>query len=412
MARSLGPDPIDQAMAVTKPAGWYQLAALAFLVFGAVIWAALVEVPLKIKAKGVLLNEEGLVEITTSSRGRIIQMDVSPGDIVRKGDLIATEAQPEFDSQLAIRRAQLAEAEAHERSLIGLNGALANAQGSAASSRVRAARERIALLAGQERALAERGQGLLSLAAKGYVTKDAILRNDSELSGIRQQLSAARNEIVLSTSDGQVQDVQRQRELAGVRSNIARLQAEIVPLEQQALNDREIRSPYSGRITEVRYGAGEYVDIGTPITSLAQSVGGGAHDEGKLHAIAFVPAEQGKEIRKGMRVDVSPSGVKANEYGFIVGTVLEVGASPASTAGMMRVLKNDQLVRQLSEQGAPFKVVVELERAATPTGFRWTSSNGPPNGVDSGMPMTAEFVTRDQRLLGLVLPPLARFFAK
>lgn len=408
MAQMLGPDPIDQTMKITKPAGWIQLGALGTLVFVGLVWSALADVPLKIKAKGVLLNEEGLVEITTASRGRMTEINVGVGDFVRKGDLIAVEAQPEFDSQLAIRRAQLAEAKANERALLGLDNQLANAQGSAGIARLRAARERIALLESQERALADRTAGLRGLLERGHVSKETLLRSESELSGIRQQLASFRNEVVSAQSDDRIQEVQRRRELAAVQSNIARLQAEIGPLEQQATHDREIRSPYDGRITELRYGAGEYVDVGTPIASLAQSVGG---SEGKLHAIAFVPAEQGKEIRRGMRVDVAPAGVKTNEYGFIVGEVLDVGHSPATSAGMMRVLKNDQLVRQLSEQGAPFKVTVALKLADTPSGFQWTSSMGPKTPVDSGTPMTAEFVTRKQRLLGLVIPPLARFFA-
>lgn len=412
MARVLGPEPVDEPMVVAGSAAWIQVAALAALIFGALIWSALTDVPLKVKAKGVLLNEKGLVEVASATRGRILEMDVKPGDIVRQGDLLATLDEPELASQLEIRRAQLEEARAHERALTGFNGELGKAQGAAVASRIEADHERVRLLEEREHALSDRGRSLGRLAASGYVSKEFVLRNEAELSAVREQLAAVRSDVVGAGAEGKVQTVQRLRDLATTRSDIARLQAELTELERKAAKDRELRSPYSGRVTEVTQGAGEFVEAGASLISMARSIWLDEHREGELRAIAFVPADQGKDIRRGMRVDLAPAGVKSNEYGFIIGKVIDVADVPASTGGMMGVLKNDQVVRQLSQQGPMFKVVVQLERAATYSGYRWTSSNGPKSHIDSGAPVEAQFVTRHQRLLGLVIPPLARLFAK
>lgn len=411
-ARVLGPDPVDEPMAVSGSVAWIQVAALAVLIFGALIWSALIDVPLKVKGKGVLLNEKGLVEVASATRGRILEMDVKPGDIVREGDVLAILDEPELASQLEIRRAQLREARAHERALAGFNSELGKAQGAAVASRIESDHERLHLLAAREQALSDREKSLGRLAVSGYVAKDILLRNEAELSALREQLAGVRNDVVGAGADGRVQTIQRLRDLATTQSDIARLQAELSELERKAAKDRELRSPYSGRVTEVTHGPGEYVEPGASLISMARSIWRDEHREGELRAIAFVPAEQGKDIRRGMRVDLTPAGVKSNEYGFIVGKVIEVADVPSSTGGMMGVLKNDQLVRQLSQQGPMFKAVVELERARTFSGYRWTSSNGPKSHIDSGAPVEAQFVTRRQRLLGLVIPPLARFFAK
>ena len=73
------------------------------------------------------------------------------------------------------------------------------------------------------------------------------------------------------------------------------------------------------------------------------------------------------------------------QYGYILGRVISVAPLPATTAGMRRVLRNDQLVEQLRVGGAPIEVRVALIRdPATRTGFAWSASKGPASDVSVG----------------------------
>jgi HlyD family secretion protein len=410
ISESIGSDPIDEAMRVTSSAGWLQFGFLAILIAAAIVWSCLTDIPIKIKSKGMLLSEEGIAEVTLSSRGRVLEMNAHLGEFVKKGDLIALVGQPDLELQLSVREAQLRETRSRESSLLGFNVSVGTAQRAAVASRIHVAEQRVQILSERERVLQERDVNMQSLEQKGYVNKDTVLRNRTEMNNATDQLASARNEIALAQHDLQLNDVQRQKELSTVREDISRLVSEVEETQRLLTTNREVRSPYSGRVIEVKYSLGEFVETGSPIISLVRSARDNDVADGKLIAIAFVAPDQGKDIRPGMRVEIAPASVQANEYGFIVGRVKTVADAPATTAGMMRVLKNDQLVRQLSQNGAPFQIEVEMISGQTPSGYNWTSSNGPVATINSGTPCEAQFVTRERRLLGLVMPPFARLF--
>ena len=406
-----GPDPVNEAMNVTASAGWIQLSVLGAMILVAVVWSALVDIPMKVKASGILLGEYGVADITLANRGRVVDMRVHLGDAVKKGDIIAIIGQPDLAMQLSVKEASLRGARERESLLLRYNRESANAQGAAVDSRVHSAEQRVASLSERQKWLQEREDNLERMMKDGFVAQETVLRNKAELTEVQNQIGTARSEVSSGRNDFKVQDVQRQKELTNAQEEAARLAAEVEDTRKLLTDNREVRSPYSGRVMEVKYGQGEYVEVGNPMVSLVRSGDDGDSDN-RVIAEVFVQPDSGKEVKIGMRVDVAPASVQSAEYGFIVGKVVAVSEAPATSAGMMRILKNDQLVKQLSQQGAPFEVKVELETAPTRSGFAWTSSQGPVTAINGGTPCDAFFVVRQRRLLGLVVPPLAHLFAE
>ncbi len=408
---SQSPDPVNEAMQITSSAGWMQLGALGAMVLIAVIWSALIDIPMKVKASGILLGEDGVADITLASRGRVVDMRVRLGDEIRKGDIIAIISQSDLAMQLSVKEASLRGAIERESLLRRYNKETATAQGTAVDSRVQSAEQRVATLSERRRWLQERQDNLENMLKQGFVAQETVLRNKAELTDVVNQIATARSDASSGRNDFKVQDVQRQKELTNAQEEVIRLTAEVADTRKLLTENSEVRSPYSGRVMEVKYGQGEYVEVGNPMVSLVRNDNAG-DVASRVIAEVFVQPDSGKEVKVGMRVDVAPSSVQSAEYGFIVGKVIAVSEAPATSAGMMRVLKNDQLVKQLSQQGAPFAVKVELEVAPTRSGFAWTSSQGPKTTINSGTPCDAFFVVRTRRLLGLVIPPLARLFAE
>ncbi|MBF0325793.1 NHLP bacteriocin system secretion protein [Magnetospirillum moscoviense] len=405
------PDPVNEAMQITSSAGWMQLGALGAMVLIAVVWSALIDIPMKVKASGILLGEDGVADITLASRGRVVDMRVRLGDEVKKGDIIAIISQSDLAMQLSVKEASLRGAIERESLLRRYNKETASAQGTAVDSRVQSAEQRVATLSERRRWLQERQDNLEGMLKQGFVAQETVLRNKAELTDVVNQIATARSDASSGRNDFKVQDVQRQKELTNAQEEVIRLTAEVADNRKLLTENSEVRSPYSGRVMEVKYGQGEYVEVGNPMVSLIRNDNAG-NTVSRVIAEVFVQPDSGKEVKIGMRVDVAPSSVQSAEYGFIVGKVIAVSEAPATSAGMMRVLKNDQLVKQLSQQGAPFAVKVELETAPTRSGFAWTSSQGPATAINSGTPCDAFFVVRKRRLLGLVIPPFARLFAE
>jgi len=124
-----------------------------------------------------------------------------------------------------------------------------------------------------------------------------------------------------------------------------------------------------------------------------------------LQAVLFVPASAGKRVQPGMTVRLSPSTVKREEYGFMLGKVTWVAEFPSTSRGMIRLLGNEALVTKLMQQGPPIQVNVALERdPATPTGYRWSSSRGPNLKISSGTLASGDIVVQEDRPVRLIIP--------
>jgi HlyD family secretion protein len=161
-----------------------------------------------------------------------------------------------------------------------------------------------------------------------------------------------------------------------------------------------MQSPYTGRVLEILATPGTPITAGSPIFELEE-------ETDALEAIAYVPAAQGKRIRPKMVAQVSPSTAKREEHGFIVGEARAVSEVPVSRESMMRTLGNEIVVDGLLKAGPVIAVTVALQSSSeTPTGFRWSSSKGPPTLLTRGTPCSVQFIVERKRPISLVIPKL------
>jgi HlyD family secretion protein len=104
-------------------------------------------------------------------------------------------------------------------------------------------------------------------------------------------------------------------------------------------------------------------------------------------------------------VEISPTNVKREEFGFLKGNVRFVADYPATPAALMRNCENESLVKSLTSDGTITEVRVTLLRdVATPSGFRWSSAKGPAIRITPGTLAGIRIVTRQQTPISLVLP--------
>lgn len=159
-----------------------------------------------------------------------------------------------------------------------------------------------------------------------------------------------------------------------------------------------IVSPYAGRIIDLDVDEQSIVGAGARIAQLEDS-------DRPLEAVVYMPPENGKNVQVGMAVQVSPSNVRREEYGFIRGRVRAVGALPVTRESMVLVLGNERLADDFLAGGTPIEIRIDLETdPTTPSGLRWSSSRGPASPVGSGSLCAVTVTLAEQPPIRLLLP--------
>lgn len=404
--RLSSPDQLDELMQTTNARGWIALSALWLLLAVAVGWGFLGELTERVMGSGILTRAGGVLEVVGPASGRVTRLMVDVGDTVRAGQVVATIDQPSLRAQVDEARLQLAALRREQSRGEGFRAADAALQDQRTSEQraslqgtIQASEEALSAL--EERLLAQQ-----QLVDQGLITRATLLATRQQVDQAREKVRTSRAQL----ADLQVQrlghDYERDARESDGDLRVQQAQAELARLERDYRMASEVSSAYAGRVLELIAEPGTMVGTGQPVVTLDRA-GREARD---LEAIVYVPAAFGKRVRPGMRIQVAPSTAQQEEFGMITGVVTSVSAYPATPRGMQRVLKNDQLVTALSGGGAPYEVRAALRRdPRTPSGFRWTSSHGPPLAIQSGTLAGAQVIVDRQRPIAAVLPLLRRW---
>lgn len=407
LERLSSPEQLDMLMKVTSAKGWVALAALGGLVLTSVLWGVFGSIPTKVSGSScILIRPGGTLEVVAPSSGRVIDISVEPGDLVREGQIIARIDRNEASGQIRSVEAKLHELRAQEAKLKSITALSDREQQQYFREMQGNLQSRI--LSGQERvtALETKVQTQERLLEQGLITRQSLLGTRMELTGARQEISERQNDITQLGMRRIDNRKQVEGELGNLAIQINETQRGLAGLMRNADQTTLIYSPYRGRVLEIRVGDGEMAGAGTPILTVEQT-GANVDD---LEVLLYLSPQDGKKVKPHMSVQVSPSTVKREEFGFMVGKVRTVAEFPSTTQGMMRVLKNEQLVQQLSAQSAPISVQADLTPSAdTLSGYRWSSPQGPQTRIESGTLCSATVTLHNDRPISLVVPLLRKF---
>jgi HlyD family secretion protein len=400
LERLSSPEQLDQLVQVTDPRGWLALTGLGALILAALGWGIWGSIPTEARGEGILLRQGGVSDLVTAAAGQVEEVLVSVGDVIQKGQPVARIRQDALLRQVQDTRAKLTDLRAEFNDMLRYAG----------EQRRLRAQDLAQQRANLERSIetAEKDLGLLRerleaerpLLEDGLITKQAFLTTQQSLNAKRDEAARLRLELGGLDLKRLEADQQLDQQLETRQGAMRDLEAEIRELNAKLGENVNVLSPYEGRVLEVVADRGDVVNPGTPILSVEVL-------SENLVAVLFVPASAGKRVQRGMAVRISPSTVKREEYGSIMGKVIWVAEFPSTSRGMTRLLGNEALVTKLMEQGPPIQVNVGLARdAATPTGFRWSSSRGPNLKISSGTLASGDVVVKADRPISLVIPTL------
>lgn len=183
------------------------------------------------------------------------------------------------------------------------------------------------------------------------------------------------------------------------REEMAQLAVRLDALRQQLDAESRVESPYDGRVVQLRTDVFAFVDQGDTLLTMEL-----AGDQIKdLEAVIYLPVALGQRVYTGMPVEIVPSSVRKEEYGFMTGRVVSVSESPVTADQMARVVGNEQLVPLLSGGAAPIEVRADLTMDRhTVSGFHWSSSNGPAVKIPPGTLCNAAVVIGERSPISLL----------
>ena len=140
-----------------------------------------------------------------------------------------------------------------------------------------------------------------------------------------------------------------------------------------------VTSPLAGTIATVLVRAGGVTDRGTALLTVAPS-------GSRPVVAAFVPAGPGKRIAPGMPARISLASAPRSQFGTLMGRVQAVSPVPVPPERVTLIVGGNLSLADYFLTGGPvLEVTVTLDRdATTPTGYRWTTGDGPPTAVSLG----------------------------
>jgi HlyD family secretion protein len=188
---------------------------------------------------------------------------------------------------------------------------------------------------------------------------------------------------------------QRQNQILELRRNVEVAQ---VQLE----NNTRILSEYGGRVVEIAAHLGQAVNTGSRLASLELQ-----EAASNLVCIAYFGVGEGKQIRPGMRIQVTPDSVKRERFGGIVGGVSSVSAFPVTKTGAEVMLGSAEVAERMLRNEPQIEVLVNLEKdGSTYTGYRWSSSKGPQIPITAGTTTSARVTVETRAPVTYLLPIL------
>ena len=169
---------------------------------------------------------------------------------------------------------------------------------------------------------------------------------------------------------------ERDRKIVEARNRIAQLEKELASKSQ-------IISKHDGKILEISATSGQIIGTGNRLGTIQAE-----EEDSELVGVVYFADKDGKKVKPGMSVQITPSIVKRERYGGIVGEVTRVSSFPVTSQDMTTIIGNQNLAENLISSlggNAPVQVFTELKPDPdTATGYKWSSSEGPLSDISSG----------------------------
>ena len=351
------PEELSRRILIVDAKGKFAVGAGILLAVVLLIWSLFGSVPEMVQGSGILVPPDGLMDVVSLGQGQVTEVDVSPGDVIKTGDILARISMPELDAQRQSVLASLKNAKLWTQERTDYYQQTMSVQGKNNTERIDHLRFRMAYLQEYFAFLKKHVAGLDRMN-KGYITPKEIEDTRKNMQSVLAEI----NDCKLRIAEVQAAelDLKSKFDQDRLQSNEreTELELQLESIEHRLRLFSKVRSPYDGVVVELGVERGDYVSPGSPMVILRPQ-------DSPLEASLLFPVEAGKKIKPGMVAYIYPSTASKEEYGCIYGLVSSVSEYPVSAESLMKTIGTKQLISSLMEQGVMISARISLYATRT-----------------------------------------------
>lgn len=240
------------------------------------------------------------------------------------------------------------------------------------------------------------------LLKQGYSLNDALLQRTQTMSRLATQGVVAKSSI-LQARQAQIQQEQSNiSQLLAVQSSKSAKKQDLTTLLGTIMSSTrgiEMNSNHNITLLSKLISSGTLVSVNQPIAIISR----GSNHPNQI--MCFVDGRSFSGIKRGAQVLVSPVNVDVNNYGSIIGHVEYVSPVSIGTVNARSLVGTQELTSEIyGNQQSLFLITVKLHSALTPSGYAWSSSNGPNFKIPLTTVADVQIVNKTYKPYQVILP--------
>jgi HlyD family secretion protein len=374
------PEQLDQTINYARSREWLLVAVTSILLATLGVWSYFGRIPVSIKGNGVLISSSGFNEIRSSYTGNIDTLYVKVGDKVSKGQKLVSVEQIDQHLMINSLEKQLAQKKTERHFFLGFTKAS----------------DKTSIISALQRDLIQnevQEKIAIDSVSKSIREADRLFwKNQQEFYQDKKEEKQLLLDKLRNFNRSYLDEIQKDIDVIQSELNIAYSRYNL---------STSIICPYDGKVTEIIQGEGDPINLQKPILLLENT----EKVKESLISVLYVNARSGKNIKCGMKIYLEPSTVEFEKYGYLVAEVSYVSDYPSTNGGMMNLMRNQELVNDLSSEGLPLLVEAKLIRDSLSfSGYKWTTGTGPDVHLGSGLFTSGKIIIYYKKPISYLFP--------
>jgi len=345
-------------------------------------WLVFWPVPTQVKGQGVLVYPDNAGVLNARTSGQVLDVKVSVGDRVRRGQMLMTLYLPVLERQLEQQKGNLAQLVRQNNELNQRDALRINTARTALDTTLTKLADDQARLTQLKTTYADKVENLNWLARRAVVAplSSAVVSAEQGLTSTSVQLDDIKIQRKDAITNFQQIELTVETEQLNRNYQIDDLKRQIKVTEAQIAYDGMITAERNGTVLDLQVIPGQTVKLKDRLGTIGRAEApkaGETKDGGELIAVAYFPPADARRLPLGLPVEVVPLWNQRGRFGGIEGKVLSVLTLPATPEDITTTLGNTQLAEALVKEGPVMRAEISLDRdPRSDDNYRWTLSEG------------------------------------